>query len=248
MVPYKTQGIILNRYDFQDADKLFTVLTPDKGKIKVVGRGVKKSKSKLGAHLEPFSVVDLMIAPGRRMDIVTAAVSRRNFVNLKSAIHKIQYGWYCCELLDNLLKLERPDKDMFDLLESAFRFLDDGDDEQSVFMLNVFVWKALFFLGYTPELYHCLSCGRPLKPAQNFFHSLKGGVVCGFCIQDKLDKTIIMPVMPHSIKILRFAANNSLERVLRINFQQEVLYEFTCLTDMFLEQYLDKKLNTRCYL
>ena len=263
MQPYKTQGIVLNRRDWKEADKLFIVLTPDRGKIQVIGRGVKKSKSKLGSHLEPFLVADLMIAPGRRMDLVAAAASRHNFARLKSSIQKIRYGWYCCEVLDNLIKWERPDRDIFDLLELTLRILnDDGapsqnppsrvqsaqrdfpardDADKSVFMLNIFVWKVLFFLGYAPELYRCLSCGQPLQPKQNFFHSVKGGILCGFCLREKLNPAVIKPVTASLIKVLRFTMNNSLERALRVKIRKEMLGELTCLTEMFLSQYLDKK-------
>ena len=73
------QAIILDRKDFKEFDQIISVYTKEKGKLELLARGVKKITSKNSAHLEPFSFVDIEIAPGKGIDHLTKVQSINYF-------------------------------------------------------------------------------------------------------------------------------------------------------------------------
>jgi len=67
---YKTEGIVLRSMDLGEADRVLTVLTPRLGKLRVIAKGIRRPRSRLGGGLEPFSDVHLVLAVGRTFDVV----------------------------------------------------------------------------------------------------------------------------------------------------------------------------------
>ena len=76
---YRDDGIVLRTQDLGEADRIITVLTRRTGRIRAVGKGVRRTKSRFGARLEPFTHVDLLLYEGRSLDIVTQADSLRAY-------------------------------------------------------------------------------------------------------------------------------------------------------------------------
>src|SRR5215467_7496805 len=76
---YRDDEIVLRTQDLGEADRIITVLTRRTGRIRAVGKGVRRTKSRFGARLEPFTHVDLLLYEGRSLDIVTQADSLRAY-------------------------------------------------------------------------------------------------------------------------------------------------------------------------
>ena len=74
---YRDEGVVLRTQKLGEADRIITLLTRRHGKVRAVAKGVRRTKSKFGARLEPFSHVDLQLYTGRNLDIVTQAESIR---------------------------------------------------------------------------------------------------------------------------------------------------------------------------
>src|SRR5205814_1865978 len=71
---YKEQGVVLSRIKLGEADRIVTILTQGSGKVRAVAKGIRRTKSKFGARLEPFTHVSLMIYRGRgALDTVAQA-------------------------------------------------------------------------------------------------------------------------------------------------------------------------------
>ena len=71
--PYRDDGIVLRTQKLGEADRIITVLGPTTGRVRAVAKGVRRTKSRFGARLEPFTHVDLMLHPGRSLDVITQA-------------------------------------------------------------------------------------------------------------------------------------------------------------------------------
>src|SRR4051794_41245766 len=76
---YRDEGIVLRTQKLGEADRIVTVLTRRTGKVRAVAKGVRRTKSKFGARLEPFSHVDLQLYTGRNLDIISQAESIRAY-------------------------------------------------------------------------------------------------------------------------------------------------------------------------
>lgn len=78
---YKTLGIILKSEPYREADRVYTIYTKRYGKIRAMAKGVRKIKSKLAGHLEPFSLTNLMIVKGKMIDKIISARLIESFGN-----------------------------------------------------------------------------------------------------------------------------------------------------------------------
>ncbi len=76
---YRDQGIVLRTQKLGEADRIITLFTKEHGRIKAVAKGVRRTKSRFGARLEPASYVDLQLYTGRTFDTITQVVSIENY-------------------------------------------------------------------------------------------------------------------------------------------------------------------------
>src|ERR671914_39971 len=81
---YKDEAIVLKTIKLGEADRIVTLLTRTHGKVRAVAKGVRRTKSRFGARLEPFTQVQLMIYKGRNLDTITAADILRSFDDVRT--------------------------------------------------------------------------------------------------------------------------------------------------------------------
>ncbi len=175
MSTYKTHGIILRRTEFSEADRILTILTPEHGKISAIAKGVRKQGSKLGSHLEIFNEIDLMLAEGKNLDVVTSARSVKRFENIVSNYETMRIGFLVCEMVNKLTDNQVATK-VYDLVLSTFRTLNEYA-ETNVTELY-FKLHLLDILGYRPDLNKCMESHDEIKAGMYyFFSSEKGGFV-----------------------------------------------------------------------
>lgn len=73
---YRDEGVVLRTSKLGEADRIITILTRGHGKIRAVAKGVRRTKSRFGARLEPFMRVDVLIAEGRSLDVGLPSLKR----------------------------------------------------------------------------------------------------------------------------------------------------------------------------
>ena len=73
MALYRDESIVLRTQKLGEADRIITLLTRRSGRVRAVAKGVRRTSSRFGSRLEPFTHVDLQIAEGRSLDVVTQA-------------------------------------------------------------------------------------------------------------------------------------------------------------------------------
>ena len=79
MPTYRDEAVVLRTHKLGEADRIITMLSRGHGKVRAVAKGVRRTSSKFGARLEPFSHVDLQVAEGRTLDVVTQVESLQAF-------------------------------------------------------------------------------------------------------------------------------------------------------------------------
>ena len=124
---YRDEGVVLRTQKLGEADRIVTVLTRRHGKVRAVAKGVRRTKSKFGARLEPFSHVDLQLYTGRNLDIVTQAESIRSYGNdVVDDYPRYTAGTAVLETADRLTAEEQePSLRLFLLVIGALRSLAD---------------------------------------------------------------------------------------------------------------------------
>lgn len=128
MRQYKTKGIIIKKKPFMEADKLLTIYSFEKGKIRAIAKGARKPKSKFGGRLEIFSYNNFSISKGKNLDIINEAVTINNFKKIKSNYELIKRGSYFLGIVDKITPLEDPNINLFILLKNVLLALEENKD------------------------------------------------------------------------------------------------------------------------
>jgi len=129
---YKTEGIILKRKNFGEADKILTIFSKHYGKIKVIAKGIRKITSKKAGILELFNHCKLVLAKGKDLDIITEAQVINSFSSWRKNLNKVGTAWYFCELVDKLIAEGQANKDLFELLKNYLENLSQKDNPQFI--------------------------------------------------------------------------------------------------------------------
>lgn len=181
MALYRDEAVVLRVHKLGEADRIVTLLTRQAGRVRAVAKGVRRTRSKFGSRLEPFSHVSLQLAEGRSLDVVTEAVSIDAFgVRLAGDYPRYTAGTAMLEAAERLTAEERePSLRLYLLLVSALRALAGTGERPPTMLLDAFLLRALDQAGYGLALVECARCGAPGPHAA--FSVPAGGSVCPAC-------------------------------------------------------------------
>lgn len=238
---FKTQGIVLRRKNIRECDRVFFIYTRDYGKIEAVAKGACKIKSKLAAHLEPFVIVNLMIARGKKGNQIIGAEIERAFKGIRNNFYKIILANYCVEAADKLIKSDYRDERIFDLLAGVLALLELKRNRDDLFFFaQAFILKFLAQLGYEPRLYECVLCDSAIKDVNNCFSFAKGGVVCGRC----RDSGFNIPISNDAIKIMRLILMRNFDKKFCFVMKKKSFKEVEKIIEQFLCFSFENKINS----
>jgi len=177
---YSDEAIVLRTRKLAEADRIITLLTRQHGVVRAVARGVRRTSSKFGSRLEPFTHVDLQPAVGRNLDTVTQAVTRDPF----GAVISADYDRYTAasvmlETSEHLVAEERePSVQQYLLLVGGLRAMTAGERRPGD-VLDSFLLRSLAVAGYAPSFDACARCG--LEGPHRAFNPAHGGMLCPGC-------------------------------------------------------------------
>lgn len=230
-------GIVLRTYAFGEADRVVVLLSPHHGKLRTVAKGVRKTKSRFGGRLEPFTEVALVLYEGRNLDLVTQADVRSAFPSLRLDLDAISAAATMAEAVDAVAQENEPSVALFDLLRSGLAALDAGRTSPDV--LTAFLLQLLAVLGLAPSLEACASCGRAEHLER--FSVGAGGIVCTEC-------------RPEGSVRLRPGVVGHLTRLARIDLASvepvdpELTSDAMWVTRRFVEFHLERRLQSLAVL
>lgn len=170
---YRDHGIVLRTYKLGEADRIVSFVTERHGKVRAVAKGVRKTKSKFGARLEPTSHVALQLYEGRELDIVTQAESVDHFRPIRDDLDRLTRAVTMLEAADQLSLEREPNPGLYRMLLGALRAL---ADRNSPLVVAGFHWKVLALEGFRPVVEHCVRC----EQAEGLiaFDPEEGGLLC----------------------------------------------------------------------
>ncbi|MGZ5400703.1 MAG: DNA repair protein RecO [Nocardioides sp.] len=180
MALYRDEAVVLRTHKLGEADRIITLLTRQHGMVRAVAKGVRKTSSRWGSRLEPFTHVDLQLAEGRNLDIVTQAETLSPFASgLGLDYARYTAGSVMLETADRLVTEERqPSLQQFLLLVGGLRAMTAGEHPPGQ-VLDSYLLRSLAVSGYAPSFDHCARCGDP--GPHRWFNPSAGGVLCSTC-------------------------------------------------------------------
>ena len=164
MPTYRDEAVVLRTHKLGEADRIITMLSRGRGKIRAVAKGVRRTSSKFGARLEPFSHIDLQFAEGRTLDVVLQVESMDAFGDrLGHDYPAYTAGQAMLETADRLVTEEgEPAVQQYQLLVGALRVLNRGTSDgprPASMILDSYLLRALAVAGYAPSFTDCARCG-----------------------------------------------------------------------------------------
>jgi DNA repair protein RecO (recombination protein O) len=159
---YRDDGIVLRTQKLGEADRIVTILTRRNGRVRAVGKGVRRTKSRFGARLEPFTHVDLLLYTGRSLDVITQAETVRAYGGpLATDYPRYTSGTAMLETAERFTPMEKePLIRQFLLLVGGLRALGERVHDPRL-VLDAYLLRTLAVAGYAPALDECAVCGTP---------------------------------------------------------------------------------------
>ena len=174
MALYRDHGIVLRTHKLGESDRIVTFVTERHGKVRAVAKGVRKTRSKFGARLEPTSHVALQLYEGRELDIVTQAEAVDHFRVIREDLDRLTAAITMLETVDQMSLDREPNPDLYRMLLGALRTL---AAEHSPLVVAGFHWKLLALEGFRPMVEGCVHCG--VEEGLVAFDPIEGGLLCG---------------------------------------------------------------------
>ncbi len=245
MAIYKTKGIVLKSHKLGESDKIITILSGNKGKIRAVAKGLRKTISRFGGRLEPFTYVNLVLYEGRNLDTINQVDIIESFKEIRDDLDKVVYGSAVLDLADKLAMENERESTLFNLLYKALKALSSSKNSEWLTLLT-FSLKAMAASGYAPGLFYCLSCQTHIKSGASVFFSYEwGGVLCEKCAgADYLATEVSYSMLEVIDKILKV----SFSFVERLNLTDEERKKLVSLVNSYVDYHLQVKLRSHAYL
>ncbi|MBU2028872.1 DNA repair protein RecO [Patescibacteria group bacterium] len=231
---YRYSGIVLNSREVGEADRVYTIFTLEAGKVRVLGKGVRKINAKLAGFLEPLTFAEIFVSRGKGLGQISSSLIENSFPVIRANWELAKNVFAVFKLVDKLTPEQQKDEKAFQLLLDYLETLEkiSGEKTEKIALLRLgFLFKFTHQMGYGLEAEKCLSCGKILKPGKNFFSPSRGGFLCTKCPKD-LESDL--PAKDSSIKLLRIFGKNHLKNLTKLATTPEEIQDLEKIARRYL--------------
>ncbi|MCH9834585.1 MAG: DNA repair protein RecO [Ilumatobacter sp.] len=190
---YHDVGVVLRTYKLRESDKIVVFHTRDNGKVRAVAKGVRKTRSRFGARLEPMSHVKVLLYRGRELDIVSQAEAVEPLSPMLSSLDRASQGLAALEAVDQLSLEREANPQLYKMLVGVLRTV---AAKPSPLNVPAFYWKLLAREGFHPELDECVRCHESEPDVSLVAFDLnEGGVLCRSCRSGQAISSVALGLM-----------------------------------------------------
>ena len=240
---YDCEALTLKKAPFGEADLLVTLYTKEKGKVRVVAKGARRSNSKLVGHLEPLTQVQLSLAQGRNLDYVNQVQVLESYASLRNDLEAITRGLYMAELVDGFGSEANPNQSLYRLAIETLQAIEA--EPNSDLPLRFLELHLLQVSGLMPELYQCVECRTSLAPGRHRFSPNLGGTLCLDC--NPADGRL-RPLSVRALKVLRLLHRSRMSELPPLTMNNSLDQELRSLLAMTVQYWLDKEIHSNSFL
>jgi DNA repair protein RecO (recombination protein O) len=238
-------AIVLRHSDWGEADRLVSLFTRERGKVRAVVKGARKITSRKGGHLEPFTHVKLQVARGRSdLLIVTQADTIDPFLPLRDSLELAGNASYILEIIERFVyEGEGPNPTLFRILLNTLKRLET--EPEPWLPVRYYEMRVLDYLGFRPQLQECANCAREIKAQAQYFSYAAGGAVCPRC-GGGLPNMALISV--EALKYLRHFQRSSYADAHRARPSEAIKKEIEILLQNYFTYLLERELNSPGFL
>jgi DNA repair protein RecO (recombination protein O) len=240
---YRVTAIVLKRSDVGEADRLLTLLTLQRGKLRAVAKGARKPSARKTGHVELFNCVELQVAVAREIDIVTQAQTLEPFLRVRDDLDRLSYAYYFAELVDRFVEEENENGEVYELMLDALHWLERTEHLSR--SARFFEMQLLDALGYRPQLHVCIYSKEELLPEENFFSPEAGGMLKPQ-YRDHFRDSISVPV--NALKVLRYLQVRNFSDIEQLKLSPQVESEVEAILHYNITHLLERNLKSVDFL
>ncbi|SHI88601.1 DNA repair protein RecO [Lutispora thermophila] len=242
MAILKTQGLVLKYTDINEADRILTILTRDKGKIKAVSKGCRRPKSSLLPSSELFAFSDLILYKGSNFYHISSGELRESFYDIRKDLLKLSYAVYFAELADSVTDEDIPSERLFIVLSKTLYYLSRNEIPVGILSCGYQI-KLMDISGFRPLITKCVNCGREENLSR--FSVDLGGALCSLCLEH--DKAAIK-VSKGTLETIGCLLSTPISRLNTIKIDNNIFIEIDKIIIAFVEKHLDKKFKSMDFI
>lgn len=235
---FHTEGIILKYNSWRETGRMYIIYTRESGKVLAVGRGTRKILSKLAAHLEPYSRVNLFLARGKRHETIAGARMTQPSEPLVENDTRHVVASFVSESFNQLVKWGDADERLWSVLDNFYQDLRTAEQDNVAPLLAGYLWHFMDTLGYGPRLDECMVCEKTPGAESMWFMPTLGALCCPSCRTGQLTILIAETVTLSDLEEIRTHLTNPAEVVIASPAPIRIAH-------LFLEAHLDRPLMTQ---
>ncbi len=238
---YRTEGVVIRQMPLGEADRILTLCSPDMGKVRAVAKGVRRTKSRLGGHLELLNRASVSVAIGRNLDTISEASAISTFGGIREDLGRVSRAMYVAELVDTFLMEGNGNRAIYSLLLNSLLWLERADNQD--LLMRWFEMRLLECSGYMPELVHCVECREWLEPADHLFVCDAGGVLCPSC--RSASSGPLLPLRVNTMKTLRFVQRElQFDNVETLRVSEQILKDTERLMRSYIRYIAEREVRS----
>jgi DNA repair protein RecO (recombination protein O) len=228
---YRDEGVVLRTWKLGEADRIIVFLTRGHGKVRAVAKGVRKTRSKFGARLEPTTNVAVQFYEGRELDIVTQAETIDYFRTIRDDLDLFARASAMLEAVDQLALEQHENVRLYQMLVGGLRTL---AAQATPLVVPAFFFKLLALEGFRPMVHECVDCGVTADLVAFDFEA--GGALCR-------EHRRGSPVAPESLELLQAILGGRLGTALEAP-ESAATHQLDDLATRAVEHHLERRLRS----
>jgi DNA repair protein RecO (recombination protein O) len=212
----KTEAIVLRKLNYGDTSKIATLYTEEMGKLPIIVKGGRTSKSKMGFIVDPLNIIQVVLhnKESREIQLLTQADLVLSPAFIKEDLERIKYASAISELIFSLIPEREPNHKIYKGLKKILGLLNEDGENPKIIFVRFFLF-LIKEIGYEIEFTSCSDCGKDMQEEKEAFYSLQKGILCPGCKEN---------------------------HVIFFEFSQELLQNLICLTSKKKGTFADMKM------
>lgn len=236
---FKSEGIVLRETEYNEADKLLTVLTKDHGRLTLKARGVRRNKSSVKSACQFLAFSEFTWQEYQGKATITEAVSIEQFRELRDDIELLSLSSYFAQLAELLSQEDAYEPTLLSLMLNALYALAKLKKPQRL-VKAVFELKAACIAGFLPNLQGCAVCGEKQPDRLNVSHGI---LQCSACKTDEWEG-LRVPLSAGTLAAIRYIVSCEDKKIFSFKVGEHTLQELNTVTEAYLMTQLEHSFYT----
>lgn len=226
--------MVLKTQDLKENDKIIWLFTEKLGKISVIAKGAKRSKSKFMSLTLPFCYGNFMVFKGKNLYTLNEGEITNSFQSLLNSLESLSYASYLCELIDIALVEDESNRELFKEFITVFYLMEKNVIDIEL-LIRAFEVKLLYYSGYYMQMDNCTICKTPINTS-NYMNLQYLGGVCKDC-----NKINGMKISYSTYNSLKYLIKTPIENVYKLSLSSDTKLEMNKLLSYIISDSFGRK-------